>query len=484
VIRNWGVAVSLAAIGFWSAHCSSTAEGAGSAGAPDAGPIADAGIGADAGSGDAGGSTGADAGASLDGGGGAGGAVDAGSGGGGSVDAGSGGGESVDAGSGGGGPVDAGSGGGGSVDAGSGGGSLDGGSGGGSADAGSADAGSGGGGGVAAGCEGVIPDRLGSSFTFEVPSPFSGADFQCDSDTSDESGNIASHLVYGHTYTSQRWHFFDSNGAHRADFYALDLMPQGEGFEGIFEVSTGEVPLFKVGLWAPDGQRTDGPTVGGEIVPNGVRAWPNGILTLNTRCGASGRQTITLRRFDPALKESAGVSLTSNCVGVAAVVEDANGNRLILVHGAAEDGFGNDDLLGSWFDFGGNTLTGWFRIASGTAAGRVDLAHALIGGGAVLRIDGAWTHFIPSGKAEVQPAPAFLLENPLTDFTLVRGAKAYAVLPRSGDTSQMKLYSTSGNLCGTVSFPNGSLTTGADGSVIAASGDRGCTKTVWPGLLR
>ncbi len=243
------------------------------------------------------------------------------------------------------------------------------------------------------------------------------------------------------------------------------------------------MPLFKVGLWAPDGRRTDGPTVGGEIVPSGVRAWPNGILTLNTFCPASGsRQSITLRRFDPALKESAGVSLVSNCVGVAGVVEDANGNRLILVHGAAADGFATDDLLGSWFDFGGNSVTGWFRVASG--AGRLDLAHALIGGGAVLRIEGAWTYFIPSGKAEVQPGPAFLEQNPQTDFTLVRGAKAYAVLPRSGDTSQMKLYSTSGDLCGTVKFPNGSLTTGADGSVIASSGDRGCTKTVWPALLR
>ena len=468
MVRSWRLVVGLAAIGFWSSHCSSMAEGSGSGGAPDAGPVinADAGTPADAGSGDAGGITGADAGATPDGGG----SVDAGSGGGG-------GGGSVDAGSGGGGSVDAGSGGGGgALDGGSAGGSADAGSGGGSADGGA-------GGGVAAGCEGVVPDRLGSSFTFEVPGfTFPGADWKCDSDTSDESGNVASHVVYGAMYTSQRWHFFDSNGAHRADFYALDLFPEGEGFAGIFEVPTDQVPLFKVGLWAPDGRRTDGPTVGGEIVPSGVRAWPNGILTLNTFCSASGdRQSITLRRFDPALKESARVSLISNCVGVAGVVEDANGNRLILVHGAAADGFGNDDLLGSWFDFGGKALTGWFRVASG--AGRVDLAHALIGGGAVARIDGAWRYFIPSGKAEVQPAPAFLRDNPQTDFTLVRGAKAYAVLPRSGDRTQMKLYSTSGDLCGTVRFPNGSLTTGADGSVIAASGDRGCTKTVWPGLL-
>jgi hypothetical protein len=50
--------------------------------------------------------------------------------------------------------------------------------------------------------------------------------------------------------------------------------------------------------------------------------------------------------------------------------------------------------------------------------------------------------------------------------------------------TQMDLYSASGNKCGSVKFPSGGLTTGADGSVIGSSGDRGCTKTVWPGLLR
>jgi len=33
-------------------------------------------------------------------------------------------------------------------------------------------------------------------------------------------------------------------------------------------------------------------------------------------------------------------------------------------------------------------------------------------------------------------------------------------------------------------FPRGNLTTGADGGAIASSGDNGCTKTVWPALLK
>jgi hypothetical protein len=330
----------------------------------------------------------------------------------------------------------------------------------------------------------VVPDRLGSSFSLDVPGPFPGADWTCDSDTTDESGNVASHVVYGKTYGDQRWHLFDANGAHRADFYAIGLFPQGAGFEGIFEVPTEQVPSFNVGLWAPDGRRTGGPRVGGEIVPSAIRAWPNGLLTLNARCNNDKSESFTLRRFDPALKELAPASVTFACASVAGVAEDGNGNRLLLVSGASAEGFREDDLLGYWFDSSGKALTGWFRVGPGGAAGQTHLVHALIGGGVAVQVDGAWTYFIPSGKAEAQAAPAFLADNPNTDFTLVRGAKAYAVLPRSGDTTQMKLYSSGGNLCGTVKFPSGGLTTGADGSAIASSGERGCTKTVWPGLLR
>ena len=340
----------------------------------------------------------------------------------------------------------------------------------------------------AAGCEGVVPDRLNGSFSFEVPGfDFPGAKWTCEGDTTDERGNVASHVAFGPNYPDQRWHLFDTNGAHRAGFYAIDLLPQGEGFEGIYEVAGNIVPSFNVGLWSPDGTRGDGPAVGGEIVPSGVRAWPNGILTVNGACHntTSGVQEfLTLRRFDVGRNELAQMSLTFKCVGLAGVVEDANDNRLVLAHALAADGFGTSDLLGYWFDSSGHPLTGWFSVGPGGGAGHTYTVRALIGGGAAVRIDGAWTYFIPSGKAESQTAPPFLAGNPATDFTLVRGATAYAVLPRTGDTTRMKLYSRGGDLCGTLTFPSGGLTTGADGSVIASSGPRGCTKTVWPALLR
>ncbi len=355
-------------------------------------------------------------------------------------------------------------------------------------DAGTGGADAGSGGGVAAGCEGVVPDSLGSSFTFDVPFSLPRGDWSCDSDTSDESGNIASRVTYGTTYASQQWHLFDSNGAHQIGLYALGLFPQGSGFEGISEGGSGEVPSFKVSRWTPDGQRTDGAAVGGDIVPIAVRAWPNGLLTVLPGCHGptSNAADFVLRRFDENLNELSRATAAFACAKFAGAVEDANQNKLLIVSGtgAGSWGFADDDLVGVWFDPAGAALTGWFRVGAGGAATHQWLAHALIGGGAAVRIDGAWTYFIPSGKAEAQPAPAFLAENGNADFTLVRGAKAYAVLPRSGDRTQLKLYSASGDLCGTVKFPAGGLTTGADGSVIASSGDRGCTKTVWPALLR
>ena len=173
-------------------------------------------------------------------------------------------------------------------------------------------------------------------------------------------------------------------------------------------------------------------------------------------------------------------------VNVAGAVGDANGNWLLLVSGtgASSAGFAPDDLVGYWFDSNGNAITGWFRLGPGGAPSHSYLVHALIGGGAAVQIDGVWTYFVPSGKAEAHPAPDFLVTNPQADFRLVRGAKAYAVLPRTGDQTELKLYSASGNFCGSARFPGSGLTTGADGSVIASNGTNGCTKTVWPGLLR
>ena len=368
------------------------------------------------------------------------------------------------------------------------GGSPDGGTGGGSG--GGSDGGSGGGGApdggsASADCDGVVPGSLGPSFSFVVPNELIGQ--ICNSDTGDESGNIASAVDSAQfRHPDHVWHTYDSAGRHLARFSAFQIFPQGPGFEGVFDAQAGSgPPAFRVGYWAPDGTRTDGAVVGGdESFTSGFRAWPNGLLVVSQRCQMPPG-AFTLSRFDDRANRLASASLPGGCdSSILGAVADANGNWLLVVHGRGGQVFPDESIFAQWFDSAAKPLTGWFRLGPISGTQHTSLVHALIGGGAALQLDGAWTAFLPSGKAEVQPAPAFLLAHPDADFTLVRGARAYAVLPRSGDATQMELFSAAGNRCGGLKFPSGGLTTGVDGSVISAGGSDGCTKTVWPALLR
>jgi hypothetical protein len=377
------------------------------------------------------------------------------------------GGPSADAGSG------AGTGGGGTADAGSGGGTADAGSGGGTADAGS-------GGGVASDCDGIVPANLGPSFTFDVPA--SSPDWSCDADTSDESGNLAA-SAGPRSFQGTEWHLFDSNGAHLARIVADGLLPEAAGFEGIFLDSSQGPPFQFLDHWAPDGAVTKSTGVANdEAFASAFRAWPDGALVVTSACSRPPG-TLQLRRFDAGGNVTATGVTQGACAPVAAAVGDANDDWLVLMHNGTTAGFAAADLVAQWFDSSGNP-SGWFRVET-----EVDphsyLLHALIGGGAALRVDNVWKFFLPSGQSMALPAPRFLTAHPATDFTLVRGARAYALLPRSGDTSEIELFSAAGNRCGALRFPgNGNLTTGADGSVIQAGGAHGCHKTVWPGLLR
>src|SRR5207237_1801917 len=148
-------------------------------------------------------------------------------------------------------------------------------------------------------------------------------------------------------------------------------------------------------------------------------------------------------------------------------------------------GFDTSDIVGRWFDSAGNLITPFFVVVPGALTGKnAVLLHSVVGGGAVLAVDGVWRASIASGSTDVSPAPDWLASHAGFDFTIVRNQRAYALLPRTaGDSHVMDLFSTQGNRCGSVTFPVGGLTTGADGTVIGASGDAACTKTVWPGLL-
>ena len=126
-------------------------------------------------------------------------------------------------------------------------------------------------------------------------------------------------------------------------------------------------------------------------------------------------------------------------------------------------------------------------LAQGTAgrpfvvgAGSSALARSLQGGGIAVQIDGRWIGIARPGQSAGQPAPSWL--GSAADFAPARGGKAYALLPKTGNA--VGIASLQGSSCGEVSFPGvSSVSLGVDGTVVGATGVRGCTKYVWRGAL-
>lgn len=358
---------------------------------------------------------------------------------------------------------------------------------GGGADAGSG-GGSGGGGGVSADCQGIVPDSLGPSFSFDVPPPRFGQ-AQCDSATSDESGNLAA------SNGSFSWETFSPTGEHVANIPADALFPQGIGFEGIYmrEGAIGD-SFGSFAYWTPDGVKHADTIVGSDdSLALAFRSSPNGAVTVGTSCpGGQPPGTIGVRRFDSTGNQVSTGRSEGGCNIFGGAVGDAKGNTVVIIQRGGGAGGAGSELSGRWFDRDGTAMTPFFRIADGLIHGNAPgevrkrlVVRAVSGGGAVVARDGVWEWFLPSGTMSVEAPPVWLAQNAHTDFTLVRNARAYAVLDRGGgDPHVMQLYSTQGNRCGSVTFPEGGLTTGADGSVIAAGGTAGCRKTVWPRLLQ
>lgn len=71
-------------------------------------------------------------------------------------------------------------------------------------------------------CVGIVPDTSGDAFSFDVPPPPWGAVTQCDSATSDESGNIAAS-----SGNNGSWELFSPYGDFLAHLSAQTLFPKG-----------------------------------------------------------------------------------------------------------------------------------------------------------------------------------------------------------------------------------------------------------------
>jgi hypothetical protein len=327
-------------------------------------------------------------------------------------------------------------------------------------------------------CSGVVPAALGASFSFVASDPNTSA--ACTRAVGDESGNVA--VAFGDSTNGTRfWHVYGRGGADRGRLTAYDLYPEGCGFEGDFNVAE---MSDAVGSWSPDVALKRGPPAGGDIIARTYRASPQGMLTVLQSCSplGTGASSIDIQRVGPVADLIGRIHIDSTCAAsMVAAGTDAVGNILLLAVGDVEAaGFARNALTARWYDFDGNPLTNWFLAATGAAASSRYAVAPLVTGGIAIQVDGAWKLSVASGQPVADPAPAFLAANTGAGIALVRGARAYAVLPGGGT---LKLYSAAGQFCGSLSFPGTSLAVGADGSVIAASGANQCTKTVWPALL-
>jgi hypothetical protein len=330
-----------------------------------------------------------------------------------------------------------------------------------------------------------VPESFGSSFSFDVPPP-AGAMASCESASSDESGNLAASNRSSAGPGNWSWELFSPSGAHAGHIDAASIFPQGAGWQGVFVQRA--LPQFDFGYWQPDGTRQKDAGLGDDnVTARAFRSSTGGVVVVTSTC-LSGAPDLdfVVWRFDTSGNQVSQGRIPGRCIGLLSAVGDGNGNTLVLRPGGNGIGFQTSDIVGRWLDSSGNVLTPFFVVVPGALTGNnAVLLHSVVGGGAVLAVDGVWSAFVDSGSTDVSAAPDWLASHAGYDFTIVRNQRAYALLPRTaGDSHVMDLYSTQGNRCGSVTFPVGGLTTGADGTVIGASGDAACTKTVWPGLLR
>jgi hypothetical protein len=204
-----------------------------------------------------------------------------------------------------------------------------------------------------------------------------------------------------------------------------------------------------------------------------------------SQCGSFHGNTIVYR-FGADGKRLGNAVLATFMVNQAAI-GDANGNVLVVAFPGDEVGFGSNDLVGRWLDGSGAFLTDWFLITTGVTNTSTFAVHSMIGGGAAVAQDdqwhaGVWRAVLPSGGLPQAP-PDWLASRNGKDMHIVRRRGAYAFTSLGGG-SEVELVSPAGNRCGAIDVGGSNVTVGADGTVFTQTGDNGCRRTWWPGLLR
>lgn len=321
-------------------------------------------------------------------------------------------------------------------------------------DAGPADGGADGG--PSADCIGIVPSSIGTSLTFDVPIAPGKA---CAAASGDGDGMMVAESHDGGVSPGPSdpvtWNVFNTRGAWQGNFAGgAAIFPQTSGYQGS---ASGYATT-----WNPYGA----PMAFVAVEPGAVLApgLSGGTIAIGAASGS-----VVLHRIDAAGNETA--TLKTAAAGAPwAGAQDQGGAILAVVQSGGI-------ARGIWFDLAHGTAGAPFDLGP---ASRDALARPLSGGGIAVRLDGHWTATVNPVEPALHPAPAWLADG--TDFSIARGGMAYAVL-QGGNVVQ--LVSIQGASCGSVSFSGvSSVSLGADGTVIGASGATGCTKIFWRNALR
>ena len=204
-------------------------------------------------------------------------------------------------------------------------------------------------------------------------------------------------------------------------------------------------------------------------------------------CTGTTDALYTVTRYDDTARQVSqfhwNEAGTVGCLQLFSVMVDAKGNTLVIVRDRS------NNLQAQWLDASGKQLNPtWFKVGTlppGALPGDATLlARPLIGGGAALRINGAWEATVGSGAASVQAAPAFFEAG--KDAVVVLGGKAYAMVPDPNSVGTVDVVEPGGKVCGSLVTATAAdmLTIGKDGTLVDLHGDNSCTATYYPQVLK
>ena len=334
-----------------------------------------------------------------------------------------------------------------------------------------ADGGTAGGGPAATSCDGVVPTESPPARSAVVPH---GSGEVCFYATTDESGTVAVDAQTGSG--DPRWQLYAPDGTPSGTFTnGTDLYAQQSGFEGTSR-DKGSTYLVR---WSGTGVEQTRTLLGGNGCQGvSFRSMVRGTLTL----GGCGGGPLTATLFDTAGKPTVSKAVADKLAEASGFV-DTNGRTLVVLNGGSAVGV-SSKYAGRWFDTSLNPSTPWFSLPGD---GEGVLIRPLIGGALALQIASNWVAKLSGGSAGWDAPPEFLSSHPLHDAIIVRGGRAYALVPKYGASTprnQLDLYAPDGQRCGSGIFQAEGLAVGIEGTVLGAGGEGGCNLTFWPGALR